>query len=146
MPSATARNQSEYSSGGIGLNPLDGSYSRWSDQGFRPYLPREQGRGSVELHGVFYDGQLEPTLRVEGEYRGPTLVPGGEPGASGVLLNGAVANAYSLLNLYLQIRIVDVRAFLFWENLLNQQEPLGLDRFLQPGPRLVYGGRWFFRN
>lgn len=129
---------------------LDGWYARWSDLEFRPYLPREQGRLAAELHGVYYDGQLEPTLRVEAEHRGESYVPAAETG-----LNGGVTEPYSLLNLYLQIRIQDVRAFLFYENLLNNRTasdlalgsaPAGRADLLLPGPRILYGARWFFRN
>lgn len=124
-----------------GAARLEASWSRWPGELTRPYLPQEQLRAGVELHRVLYDGQLEPTLRIEAEHRGRTRVPG-----AGGALGSAVLEPYSLANLYLQIRILDVRAFLLWENFLNNGEAFDLSGFRQPGQRIVYGGRWFFRD
>lgn len=121
---------------GRGAVRLAGSYSRWLGDVTRPYLPRQHGQASLEFHRTFYEGELEPTLRLEAEYRGPATLPG----------VSAPTEPYTLANLYLQIRIQDVRAFLLWENLLNARQAFDLPGFQQPGPRLVYGGRWFFRN
>lgn len=120
---------------------LEGSYVNWMETGGRPYLPLEQARVGLEFHGVFVDGQFEPTLRVEGLYRGSSIAPSLDRSAF-----GAASEAYSLANAYLQIRILDVRAFFLFENFLNAAGAADLPGLPLAGPRTLYGLRWHFRN
>ncbi|MGI9179304.1 MAG: TonB-dependent receptor [Longimicrobiaceae bacterium] len=119
---------------------VEGAYTRWLDVGGWPYLPQEQWRGGLSFHGLFYTGNLEPTIRAEVVHRGPAIVPtpGGEAFA-------AVSNPYTLVNFYMQIRVLDVRAFISWENILHQQVADVPGRLLT-GQRALYGVRWFFFN
>jgi hypothetical protein len=124
---------------------LEGAYSHWFDVGGRPYLPLEHGRVALVFNERFYDGNLEPTLRVEAVGRGRALVPTPDRTAF-----DAVSEPYGLLNLFLQIRILDVRAFLIWDNLLNNVTAAdlpgpGFGRLLG-GQRAIYGVRWHFFN
>jgi hypothetical protein len=120
---------------------VEGSYVRWSDTGGRPYLPTEHGRFGLVFNERFYDGNLEPTLRIEGVRRGSAVVPNPERTQF-----AAVTAPYTIYNLLLQIRILDVQAFLIWENLLNTFQAadlVGPGRTMG-GQRAIYGVRWHF--
>jgi hypothetical protein len=120
-----------------------GSGSIWQDVGDRPYLPTREARVALEYHTVRIENQFEPTLRLEAVHRGPTLVPNVDRSRFDY-----VTPPYTLLNLFLQIRVLDVRAFLIWENPTHNRAALDLPPGLgfQPGQRVVYGARWSFRN
>jgi hypothetical protein len=109
------------------------------DRGGRPYLPVEQARASLEFHDLFYEDQLEPTLRFDLTQRGAAIVPlaGGEE---------ATTDPYALLDLFLQIRILSVRAYLLWPNLFNYRTAFDVPGQRLPSTRLIYGVRWFFRD
>jgi hypothetical protein len=120
---------------------LEGSYTRWTDTGGRPYLPLDAGRLALVFNERFYGGNLEPTLRVEAVHRGSAFVPNPDLTAF-----DALSPAYTLWNLFLQIRILDVQAFLIWDNLLNNAlaaDVAGPGRILG-GQRAIYGVRWHF--
>jgi hypothetical protein len=118
---------------------LQGWFDYWMDRGGRPYLPVEQARASLEFHDLFYEGQLEPTLRFDLTQRGAALVPlaGGEQ---------TETDPYALLDLFLQIRILSLRAYLLWPNLFNYRTAFDVPGQRLPTTRLIYGVRWFFRN
>jgi hypothetical protein len=118
---------------------LQGWFNYWADRGGRPYLPTEQGRATLELNREFYDGQLEPTLRLDLTQRGSTRVPL----ADGELVE---TDPYAFLDLFLQIRILDLRAYLLWPNLFNYRTAFDIPEHRLPTTRLIYGVRWFFRN
>lgn len=120
---------------------LEGWYQSWSSVGSRPYLPGRIARAALEFHDVFIEGQFEPTARVEVVHRGESIVPGADRKGF-----DALTDPYTLINFFLQLRILDVRAFLFWENVGNDREALDLPAGLNPGQRLIYGARWYFRN
>lgn len=120
---------------------VDGWYARTTDTGGRPYLPEDFGRVALEYHDVFFTGNLEPTLRLEAIVRGPAATL-----ASDGVSFGGTTERYALFNVYLQVRILDVRAFIIAENLLNRRTPFDVSGFTLPGYRAMYGVRWFFRN
>jgi hypothetical protein len=122
---------------------LHGSGSVWQETGDRPYLPTREARVALEYHTVRIDNQFEPTLRIEAVHRGPALVPNADRSRFDF-----VTPPYTLLNLFLQIRVLDVRAFLIWENPTHNRAALDLPPGpgFQPGQRVVYGARWSFRN
>lgn len=119
---------------------LDAAYTRWFDVGGRPYLPVEEGRIALSFHDLFYTGNLEPTVRLEAVHRASMLVPQAEGQAF-----DDVSAPYTLLNFYLQIRVLDVRAFVVWENILNQAGADLPGRWFT-GQRALYGVRWHFFN
>jgi hypothetical protein len=119
---------------------LDGWYVHWNDRGNRPYLPAGQGLAAAAFTGVYLDGQFEPYARLAGSFRGRTPVPG-ENGTTMVELA-----PYTMLDFALQLRILDVRAFFLWENILNELEAQAVPGRLLPSTRTLYGIRWFFRN
>ncbi|HET7275104.1 MAG TPA: hypothetical protein VFI91_07970, partial [Longimicrobiaceae bacterium] len=120
---------------------LEGAYSRWSDVGSRPYLPVEAGRVALVLHDLYYDGQFEPTLRVEGVRRGSTIVPDVDGNTF-----TASSPAYNILNLLVQIRIQDVQAYIGWQNVLNNVQAVDLPGLHPRFPRMMYGVSWDFHN
>lgn len=118
---------------------VDGTYTWWSEYGGRPYLPEQEGRVALEAHGIFYGGDLEPSLRVEGVRRGAMLAVGSD----GSLVP---TTPYTMANLQLEIRILDVRAFLAFDNFTNIRTAADLPERPLPGSKLYYGLRWTFRN
>lgn len=118
---------------------VEGSGTFWTDAGARPYLPDVEARAAIVFHDVYYTGNLEPTLRVEAVHRGAARAPDAEGGFD------ARTEPYVLFNLYLQIRVIDVRAFLLWENLLLERAAADIPG-APLGPRIHYGVRWVFRN
>ena len=126
---------------------LDGWYTYWTETGGRPYLPEDEGRAALEFHDVFYTGNLEPTLRFEVVRRGAALTPRAdddpeEPGFPAPL----ASQAYTLFNAYLQVRVIDVRAFVLVENVFNLRGAADVPGRPFPGARAIYGIRWYFRN
>lgn len=119
---------------------LDGWYTRWSDGGGRPYLPAQQGRVALVYHDRRRAGQFEPLLRLEAVHRGESFVPTADRAGY------VEVEPYTMLNFSMQLRILDVRAFLLYENVLREVEAADLPQRLLPGPRTLYGVRWFFRN
>ncbi len=120
---------------------LDGWYSRWEELGGRPYLPEDEGRIALQAHGVFFAGDLEPTLRVEVLRRGSMLIPNADPGVP-----MTATAAYSMANLQLEIRILDVRAFFVFDNVTNIRTATDFPGRFLPGAHFYYGLRWTFRN
>jgi hypothetical protein len=116
---------------------LAGDWVGWTDIGGRPHLPRESWRIALHFHRLFYEGNLEPTLRVDAARRGAARVP---------LAAGGAAESLPTVffNLYLQIRVIDVRAFVHWENVFNDRSAADIPGLALPGQRAVYGVRWQF--
>jgi hypothetical protein len=119
---------------------LEGGYTHWESRGGRPYLPAGEGRVAAIFTGLFREGQLEPYARLEAAYRGSTLVP--NPARTGF----QDVEGHTMLNFLLQIRIIDVRAFLVFDNVLNEQNAVDVPGRFLPAARTIYGVRWFFRN
>jgi len=120
---------------------FEATYTRWDGDVVRPYLPLDQARFGISFNQRFYDGNLEPTFRADAIHRGSSLVPNPDGTAF-----DSFAPAHTLYRLFLQIRVLDVRAFLIWDNLLNDQlasDLVGPGRTFG-GQRAVYGVRWHF--
>lgn len=127
---------------------LEGWYTFWTATGGHPYLPKDQGRVALEYHDVYYTGNLEPTLRVEMVRRGRSLLPAVDSAAA-----PRTAVAYTVFNAFLQLRIIDVRAFIIAENVFNLRTAVDIRAIdeplpgrLSPGASILYGVRWCFRN
>jgi hypothetical protein len=118
---------------------FDGWFVRRLDTVTRRYLPSYFGRGALEFRNVYREGNLEPLLRVEAVGRGRSTLPGDTEETT------VLTPRYTVFNLFVQIRIVDVRVFYRLDNAFGQN---GFDI---PGTRIggsraLYGVRWFFRN
>lgn len=118
----------------------EGWFTRWSETGNRPYLPTQEWYAALEYHDLYYTGNLEPTLRLEARSRGQSLVPDPETSAF-----AAINPAYTTLNVYFQLRVIDVRAYLLFENVLGDELVADLPGRVHRS-RLLYGVRWHFRN
>lgn len=126
---------------------VDAAYTDLFSLPSRPYTPVRYGRAALEYHWVYRGGNLEPNIRVEviGRDRATLLDPQtGEP--------GVVTEPYALFNLFVQVRVLDVRAFWRFDNIANRNSafdvlPGGLTgRAGLPGARAMFGVRWFFRD
>jgi hypothetical protein len=133
------------------LLAIDASYNTWFEAPGWTYLPTRNWRIAGELHmSPLASGNLEIFARLEDVRRGPMLSYGDADAAPPV--PGDTADArFTLLppnhmiNGYLQIRIMDVRGFLQWEDILGQGRLDFPDR-LMPGPRVYYGVKWQLFN
>lgn len=118
----------------------EGFYVRALGDPERAYLPQQQWRAALAAHDEFYTGNLEVTARLEAVHRGSARVPNA---ASGTFT--ASSDPYTLVNFFLQIRVIDVRAFFLAENLLSQI-PADLPTRTFPLQRTLFGLRWHFFN
>lgn len=123
---------------------VDGWYLHALQTGDRPYLATSQGRAGVEFHNVYYDGNLEPTARLEVVARGAARTLALDE--QGRLAYVGTTDTYALFNFSLQVRILDVRLFFLAENVGDRRQPFDVTGFNLPGTRLIYGFRWFLRN
>jgi hypothetical protein len=132
----------------VGMRPPDSSL----------YLPEHQWRAAVVYHHLpLESGNLEIFVRVEHVFRGrmtgPALAITGDAGevepdpepTPGLPALTEVP-AFRTTNLELSIRVVSVRAFLRWENLMHRLELRDLDGYILPGQRVTYGVKWEFLN
>lgn len=123
---------------------VDGWYLHALQTGDRPYLATSQGRAGVEFHNVYFDGNLEPTARLEVLARGPARTLARTQ--QGRLAYMGTTDTYALFNFSLQVRILDVRLFFLAENVGDRRQPFDVTGLNLPGTRLIYGFRWFLRN
>jgi hypothetical protein len=126
-----------------GVASIDGWFSHLESAVMRPYAPSNLGRAGLVLHGLYSGGQLEPRLRIEGQYRGTALVPNVASAAS---TDWTDVSGHETLNLSVQIRIIDVEAFLIWNNLLENQSAIDIPGASVSIAKLIYGAKWEFRN
>jgi hypothetical protein len=121
---------------------LEGGATYWTRWDGWTYLPARAGRAALELHTLpLPSGNLEILGRLEAAYRSAMLAYGAAPTDPQLV----VLPRYWLVDGYLQIRIIDVRMFLRYEDLLgNQIEEL--PGRIHRGPRLMYGVKWNLWN
>jgi hypothetical protein len=118
---------------------VDGWYTRSVGGADRSYAPADLGRFGMSFHDVYIGGQFEPFARLELVRRGPAIVPlDTDPDTR---LPIALT-----LNLDLRIRILDVEAFLIWDNMTGEATALPVPNPPIPQPRIIYGASWRFRN
>jgi len=142
--------------GRIGLPLLEGlslvgSLQQWEEEGV--YRPGRIYRGGFDFANTFYEtGNLgiRASMMVEG--RDSMLVAIADPDFVAppedpdVLPGPARVPFYQSWNAYLQIRIVNVRIFLKWENTFGRRELQDIPGRTMPGIRASYGVRWTLRN
>jgi hypothetical protein len=119
--------------------------SEWRDNAGWVYLPSRSWRTALELHTVpLPSGNLEILARLEGTQRGTVLVY--EPIRTGPDDPGlGQVPAQTVFHAYLQIRVIDVRIFLRWEDLTEQQIEDLPGRMIR-GQRIFYGVKWNLWN
>jgi len=118
-----------------------GTYSSWTGGVRWAYLPSSLRLAGLQVHTVpLESGNFELLVRIEAATRGsmsaPPLVPEEPP--------PQVAER-TLLNAYLQIRIIDVRIYARFDDMIGEDiedlPGLGIR-----GPRILYGVKWNFWN
>jgi hypothetical protein len=124
-----------------GWTPLriEGWYVAMDAPGTWLYTPAEHWRAALVFHSLpLPSGNLELYGRAEHRFRGRMTVPD-----DGVL---AQVGAYRATNLELSIRVLTVRAFIRWDNLLNRPFQQDSPGFNLPGQTVLYGVKWEFWN
>ncbi len=127
----------------LGPDWLSGSltYSNWTSGTRWAYLPASTLRATVDLHAIpLESGNLELTGNLEVLQRGVLAAPPAVPGDP--LID---VRARTRINVYLQIRIIEIRLFIRWED-LEAGDIVDLPGFAIRGPRIVYGVKWTFWN
>lgn len=134
-----------------------GMITDWRSGNISLYMPTRSYRAGVEVHTrPLKSGNLEILARVETVYRGAMVVPSpgaspdGEDGEDG---EGGGFDEEGLITMpnvqtfdaYLQIRIIDLRAYIRFEDLSGQRVQDFPERTLN-GPRQIYGVKWQFFN
>ncbi|HEU4885353.1 MAG TPA: Plug domain-containing protein [Longimicrobium sp.] len=117
------------------------SYTDFLTDPERPYLPQRFGRAALEYHGLFFNGNFEPTFRSEVLAGGKSLTINPETGVFDTL-----TEPYATFNFYVQLRVLDVRAFWRMENAFNRDRAFDVPNLFLPGVRTMFGVRWFFRD
>lgn len=116
----------------------------WRDAPGWTYLPSRSWRTALELHWLpLASGNLEIFGRAEAHMRGSALAydPAPAVGATGFL----TVPGHTTADGYLHIRIIDVRMFIRWEDMLGTTIE-ELPGRLYNGPRIFYGVKWELRN
>ncbi len=117
------------------------SYTDFLTEPERPYLPQRFGRAALEFHGLYFGGNFEPTIRVEVLARGRQLSFDRDSSTFNV-----VTEPFATFNFFVQMRVLDVRAFWRMENAFNREEAFDVPGLPHPGVRALFGVRWFFRD
>lgn len=113
-----------------------------------PYLPgRSWNTALVYDHRPLTSGNLQVHARLEQQHRGAVWGRNIEaPGESEEFVpEAALLPVLDVVNFHLQLRILDVWAFLRWENILNAQGDIVAGRPILP-QRTFYGVKWQFWN
>jgi hypothetical protein len=122
--------------------------TNWSESAGWTYLPARTWRTALELHALpLPSGNLEILGRLEGVHRSGMLAynPDAAPDPPGDYSPLMPVPGYTQIHGYLQIRIIDVRIFLRYEDLTNADIEEVPGRFHR-GPRLMYGVKWNLWN
>lgn len=123
-----------------------GNLTEWSSGRFWLYQPTRLYRAGAELHTIpLPSGNLEVLGRIEALHRGSMFgaqtaqSPVGEPVSE-------ILPAVNVIDAYLMIRIMDVRAFLRYEDLTGRDPAEYTAQRVLRGPRVFYGVTWSFWN
>jgi hypothetical protein len=119
---------------------IEGSQILWSGGPNWIYRPNSSGRAALVLaYTPARTRNAEFLARLEGRHRGQMLVPASTGGAD-------VVAEQALLDFYFQLRVLDVRAFIRWENLTSALDAHDIPGRPAPGRRAFYGVHWQLWN
>jgi hypothetical protein len=122
---------------------LEGWYTRWAGNTPWVYLPGQSWRAALVYHDTpLPSGNLEVDARLEYSHRDGMLVPTIADGIAGA----TAVPGLSSIDFYLQIRVLDLRAFIRWNNITHQLYQHDLPGRFFPGQRTFYGIKWSFWN
>ena len=132
----------------------EGMVTNWRSGSFSIYLPTQQYRAGLEYYAVpLKSGNLEMLGRIEMVHRGPMFAPlRTTDDQTGDPVTSITMPAIDYIDAYLQIRIIDVRAFVRYEDLTAQSpfvlpgRPPEVPARQIRGPRIIYGVKWQFFN
>jgi hypothetical protein len=121
----------------------EGSFSRWVSGLRWAYLPAETGRGAIEAHSLpLPSGNLEILARIEARRNGSMQVPIIDEDGEADLVPSVPR---TIFDAYLQIRILDLRMFIRFDDMTGQNEEYIPGQSVR-GPRILYGVKWRFFN
>ena len=124
----------------------EGMITDWRSGFVGLYLPTRIYRAGLEYSATpLKSGNLQVLGRLEAIHRGAMLYPLHTTGPADEPLTSISMLPLDYIDAYLQIRIIDVRAFVRYEDLQGQQLPEVPERALR-GPRIFYGVKWQFFN
>ena len=121
---------------------LHATYTDFLTEPERPYLPQRFGRAALEYHWAVLRRQLRAHAPLGGA--GGRTVAARSARTRGLFntVDGAVRH----FNFYVQMRVLDVRAFWRMENAFNRDRAFDIPGLFLPGVRAMFGVRWFFRD
>ncbi|MEX0907298.1 MAG: hypothetical protein WD054_03125, partial [Gemmatimonadota bacterium] len=115
----------------------------WTGAAGWAYLPSRTWRTALTLHTLpLPSGNLEILGRLEATQRGGMLAFHPEPVEGETVTS---IPSYTIASGYLHIRVIDVRAFLRYEDLLGTHAESLPGRIIR-GPRIFYGVKWDLWN
>jgi hypothetical protein len=116
----------------------------WGQNPGWAWLPARSWRTALELHSLpLPSGNLELVGRLEALHRSGLLAfaPGAPPGEPATV----AMPGFTQVNGYIHIRVIDVRAFIGWQDILGQDIEI-LPGRVHRGPRMMYGVKWSLWN
>jgi hypothetical protein len=127
-----------------GLLELSSWITDWRDADGWSYLPARSWRTALELHTTpLRSGNLEIFGRAEAHMRGSLLA--WAPATEGAPGGYVTVPGHTTADGYLQIRIIDVRIFIRWEDVLGA-DIAEIPGRIYRGPRIFYGVKWNLAN
>jgi hypothetical protein len=122
---------------------VEGMINDWRSGNVWLYTPTRNYRVGLELYTTpLKSGNLEVLGRIETIHRSIMVAPDLSAEAQAPTLTQPAVDYFDA---YLEIRIIDVRAFMRYEDLSGQRVADIPGRQL-PGPRIIYGVKWQFFN
>lgn len=119
---------------------VEGSLSWWDEAPQWIYTPQQSWRAALVYHGFpLGHDRFEIATRVGAAHRSAMRVPAPDIGTG-------IVPAHTTFNFYLQIRVLDVRAFVRWDNILHNLEVQDIPGRNYPGQRVLYGVKWQLWN
>ena len=123
---------------------LEGSYTRVraiGEETLTLFQPVEQARAAIVWHDLPLEtAQFEVDIRLEGEYRGEMLAPGAQDDAL------VVVAPTQRVNFDMTLRVLDVHAYVSWQNILHDVELADLPGRVLPGQTAYFGVKWELWN
>jgi hypothetical protein len=141
LPGGTATGVEAVARLPTGWAPLrvEGSVVAMDVPGAWPYLPAEQWRIALVYHHLpLPSGNLEIYARADHGLRGAMNVATADAPTR--------VGAYRATDLELSIRVLEVHAFLRWQNVFNRPFQEDVADFPRPGQHVFYGVKWQFWN
>jgi hypothetical protein len=123
---------------------VDGALTSWFDWTTSFYTPTRSWRAALNAHiSPLESGNLDVLTRIEARQRGIVSLP--TASAEGDIVQRDLAPERTTFDWWLRIQILSVQAFLRYEDLTGERAADFPGRGL-PGPRILYGVKWYFYN